>query len=149
MPLAAGTAEGIMTRTNQGCRHGVARETRHALFATNPSTMTVTNQRQGMLGFLKGTTNGLGRFVEGRGPARASVPEEDLSSNRKYREGGRTGKDQVFFVFFTSVVCWSGFSSYSAASVSSDPDDRRHQGGCVASEKRVWNVGFAFEIIKY
>lgn len=105
MPLAAGTAEGIMTRTNQGCRHGVARETRHALFATNPSTMTVTNQRQGMLGFLKGTTNGLGRFVEGRGPARASVPEEDLSSNRKYREGGRTGKDQVFCFFFLPLWC--------------------------------------------
>nr|KAF6382500.1 hypothetical protein mPipKuh1_008864 [Pipistrellus kuhlii] len=135
-----------MTRTNQGCRHGVARETRHALFATNPSTMTVTNQRQGMLRFLKGTTNGLRRFVEGRGLARASVPEEDLSSNRKYREGGRSGKDQVFF---TSVVCWSGSSSYSTASASSDPDDHRHQGGCVASEKRVWNVGFAFEIIKY
>lgn len=59
LPLAAGTEDGIMTWTNQGYRHGVTRETRHALFVTNPSTMAETNQRQEMLRFLKETANGL------------------------------------------------------------------------------------------
>lgn len=51
--------DGIRTRTNQGCRQSVTRETRHALFVTTPSIMTETNQRQEMLRFLKETANGL------------------------------------------------------------------------------------------
>lgn len=56
-PLAVGTEDGIKTWTNQSYRQSVTRETRHALFVTNPSTTTETNQRQEVLRFLKETAN--------------------------------------------------------------------------------------------
>jgi hypothetical protein len=58
-PLAVGTEDRIRIWTNQDGRQDVTRETRHALFVTNPSTMQETNRCRQMLRFLKEIANGL------------------------------------------------------------------------------------------
>jgi hypothetical protein len=85
-----------MTSTNQSYRQGVARETRHALFVTNPSTMTVTNPSSKLIRFLKEPAKGLKGVDLGWEQMQASDPEEDRKENRKYREGGRSEKRQLF-----------------------------------------------------
>lgn len=111
-PLAVGTEDGIRSATNQGYRHGVTTETRHALFVTNPSTMTEANQRREMLGFLKERANQW-PLNSGGGAAqtRASAPEEDPRSNRKCLEGVRacSGGGQVLSRGKGKRLgCWGG-----------------------------------------